>query len=328
MAIGIGRRQFIAAIGGATVAWPLTARAQDEGKLRTIGVLGDNIVVFTPWLAAFDERMRELGWIEGRTVAIERRWSEGRPERAAEIAAEFVRLKVEVIVTYGGAVPIIKQATASIPIVFALAVDPLGTGLVASLSRPGGNVTGMSLQVTEIGGKRFELFREIVPGLRRLAIMFDGGYAGSVRESGEVQAIARKLGLEVVPHEIGRAEDIAPVFDALKGQTDALYVVENALMVSNRALIVTLALKTQLPTTFAIGGSARAGGLMAYGPDIPALFRGAAAHVDKILRGTNPGDLPVEQPTKFDLVINLKSAKALGLTVPDKMLAIADEVIE
>jgi putative tryptophan/tyrosine transport system substrate-binding protein len=328
MAIGIGRRQFIAAIGGATVAWPLTARAQDEGKLRTIGVLGDNIVVFTPWLAAFDERMRELGWIEGRTVAIERRWSEGRPERAAEIAAEFVRLKVEVIVTYGGAVPIIKQATASIPIVFALAVDPLGTGLVASLSRPGGTVTGMSLQVTEIGGKRFELFREIVPGLRRLAIMFDGGYAGSVRESGEVQAIARKLGLEVVPHEIRRAEDIAPVFDALKGQTDALYVVENALMVSNRALIVTLALKTQLPTTFAIGGSARAGGLMAYGPDIPALFRGAAAHVDKILRGTNPGDLPVEQPTKFDLVINLKTAKALGLTVPDKMLAIADEVIE
>jgi len=328
MAIGIGRRQFIAAIGGATVAWPLTARAQDEGKLRTIGVLGDNIVVFTPWLAAFDERMRELGWIEGRTVAIERRWSEGRPERAAEIAAEFVRLKVEVIVTYGGAVPIIKQATASIPIVFALAVDPLGTGLVASLSRPGGNVTGMSLQVTEIGGKRFELFREIVPGLRRLAIMFDGGYAGSVRESGEVQAIARKLGLEVVPHEIRRAEDIAPVFDALKGQTDALYVVENALMVSNRALIVTLALKTQLPTTFAIGGSARAGGLMAYGPDIPALFRGAAAHVDKILRGTNPGDLPVEQPTKFDLVINLKTAKALGLTVPDKMLAVADEVIE
>jgi len=328
MAIGIGRRQFIAAIGGATVAWPLTARAQDEGKLRTIGVLGDNIVVFTPWLAAFDERMRELGWIEGRTVAIERRWSEGRPERAAEIAAEFVRLKVEVIVTYGGAVPIIKQATASIPIVFALAVDPLGTDLVASLSRPGGTVTGMSLQVTEIGGKRFELFREIVPGLRRLAIMFDGGYAGSVRESGEVQAIARKLGLEVVPHEIRRAEDIAPVFDALKGQTDALYVVENALMVSNRALIVTLALKTQLPTTFAIGGSARAGGLMAYGPDIPALFRGAAAHVDKILRGTNPGDLPVEQPTKFDLVINLKTAKALGLTVPDKMLAVADEVIE
>jgi putative ABC transport system substrate-binding protein len=212
--------------------------------------------------------------------------------------------------------------------VFAIAVDPLGTGLVTNLSHPGGNVTGMSMQITEIGSKRLELFREIVPGLRRLAILFDGGYTGSVRESGEVKAVARTLGFEVVPQEIRRAEDIAPAFDALKGQTDALYVVENALMVSNRALIVTLALKTQLPKTFSVGDSARAGGLMAYGPDIPALFRGAADYVDKTLRGTNPGDLPVEQPTKFDLVINLKTAKALGLTVPDKLLALANDVVE
>jgi putative ABC transport system substrate-binding protein len=262
-------------------------------------------------------------------MAGERRGSEGRRERAAEIAAEFVQHKVDVIVTYGGAVAMLKQATASIPIVFALAVDPIGAGLVASLSRPGGNVTGMSLQTTEIGGKRLELFREIVPRLRRLAIIYDGGYVGSVRESGDVQAtIARKLGLEVAPHDIRQAEDFASVFDALKGQTDALYVVENALMVSNRALIVALALKTQLPSTFATGDSARAGALMAYGPDIPALFRGAAEHVDKILRGTNAGDLPVEQPTKFDLIVNVRTAKALGLTVPDKILALADQVIE
>ena len=322
------RREFIALVGGAATVWPLAARAQKKGKLRTIGVLGDNAVVFAPWLAAFAERMHELGWVEGRTLTTERRWSEGRRERAAEIAAEFASLKVDVIVTYGGAVPIVKQVTASIPVVFAIAVDPLGTGLVANLSRPGGNVTGMSVQVAEIGGKRLDLFREVVPGVRRLAIIFDGGYAGSVRESGDVQAIARRFGLEVEPHEIRRAADLPFAFDALKGQADALYVVENALTVGNRALIVTLALQTQLPTTFATGDSARAGGLMAYGPDVPALFRGAAEHVDKILRGKNPGDLPVEQPTKFDLIINLKTAKALRLTVPPSLLAIANEVIE
>lgn len=188
------RREFITLIGGTAAAWPLAAPARDEGKLRTIGVLGDNADVFKPWLAGFAERMHELGWVEGRTLAIERRWSEGRRDRTAEIAAEFALLKVDVIVTYGGAVPIVKQATTSIPVVFAIA-----------LSHPGGNVTGISIQVSEIGGKRLELFREIVPGLRRLAILFDGGYAGSVRESGEVQAMARTLGFEVVPQERSRA---------------------------------------------------------------------------------------------------------------------------
>jgi putative tryptophan/tyrosine transport system substrate-binding protein len=319
------RRQF-AALLGAAAAWPLAARAQAESKLRLIGILGDNAVAFRPWLAAFDERMHELGWLEGRKSSVAGR--KDAASAAAEIAAEFVQRKVDVIVTYGGAVAMLKQATASIPIVFALAVDPIGAGLVASLSRPGGNVTGMSLQTTEIGGKRLELFREIVPRLRRLAIIFDGGYVGSVRKYGSVQAIAQKLGLEVAPHDTRQTKDFASVFDGLKGQADALYVVENALMVSNRALIVALALQTQLPSTFATGDSARAGALMAYGPDIPALFRGAAEHVDKILRGTNAGDLPVEQPTKFDLILNVRTAKALGLTVPDKILALADEVIE
>jgi putative tryptophan/tyrosine transport system substrate-binding protein len=320
------RREFIALL--AASVWSLAARAQSEGKLRTIGILGANAIAFGPWVAAFAERIHELGWIEGRNVAIERRWSEGRGERAAEIAAEFARLKVDVIVTYGHAVPVVNQVTATIPVVFAIAVDPLGTGIVSNLSRPGGNVTGMSMQQAEIGGKRLELFREIVPGLRRLAIMFDGTYVGSVRESDEVQTIAQKLGLEVTLHEFRRAEDFASIFDAIKASADAVFIIESDLLVSHRALVVALALKAQLPTTFANADSARAGGLMAYGPDIPALFRGAADQVDKILRGANPGDLPVEQPTKFDLVLNVRTAGALGLTIPDKLLAIADEVVD
>jgi putative tryptophan/tyrosine transport system substrate-binding protein len=201
-------------------------------------------------------------------------------------------------------------------------------GLVANLTRPGGNVTGLSMQQNESTGKRLELLREVVPGLRRLAIMFDGGYRASVGENGEAQVMARSLGLEAVPHEIRRREDIAPLFDVLKGQADALYVVENALTFANRMSIVTLALSARLPTIYTNAENARAGGLISYGPNVPELFRRAADYVDKILRGAKPGELPVEQPTKFDLVINLKTAKALGLTIPDKLLAIANDVVE
>jgi putative ABC transport system substrate-binding protein len=186
----------------------------------------------------------------------------------------------------------------------------------------------LSLQQSDIAGKRLELLRQLVPGLRRLAIMFDAGYPGAVLERGEVQAAARTLGLEVAPHEIRRAEDIAPVFDALRGQADALYIVQNALLGINGARIAVLALNMRLPTSFASGDFVRAGGLMSYGADIPALFGRAADYVDKILRGAKPGELPVEQPNNFDLVINLKTAKALGLTVSDKLLALANELIE
>jgi putative tryptophan/tyrosine transport system substrate-binding protein len=322
------RREFITFLGGAAVAWPLTAHSQQAGKLPTIGFLGHIASTMEPWTAAFTERMRELGWIEGRTVTIEYRWSEGRPERVAEIAAEFVQQKVDVIVAYGSAAIQLKRATASIPIVFAPAVDPLGIGLVASLSRPGGNVTGLSNQAAESAGKRIELLRQVVPSLRRLAVMFDAGYPATVREMDNVQTEARQLDLEVTPHGVRRAEDIASVFDALKGQADALYVVENALISANTTPIVTLALDAQLPTTFSDADAVRAGGLMSYGPNFPVLFARAADYVDKILRGAKPGDLPVEQPTKFDLVINLKTAKALGLTVPHNFLVLADEVIE
>jgi putative tryptophan/tyrosine transport system substrate-binding protein len=321
------RRAFITLLGGAA-AWPLAARGQQSDQLRRIAVLGDTSSVWRPWTAAFAERLRELGWVEGRTVAIEYRFSEGRPERVAEAAAEFVQQKADVIVTYGGAVLTFKQATASIPIIFAIAVDPVGVGLVASLSRPGGNVTGLSVQQADVSGKRLELLREVIPGLRRLAILFDASYPATVLEMGNVQAAARNFGLEVASHGIRRPEDIAPLFDALKGQADALYVVESALTSANRMPIVTLALSARLPTSFTTGESARAGGLISYGPNFPALFRRAADYVDKILHGMKPSELPVEQPTKFDLVINLKTAKALGLEVPDKLLALADGVIE
>jgi putative tryptophan/tyrosine transport system substrate-binding protein len=322
------RREFIMLIGGMAAAWPLTARAQQAGRLPTIGFLGVDASVWGPWTAAFVGRLRELGWIEGRTIAIEYRWAEGRPERNSEIAAEFVRLKVDVIVTFGTAVPTVKRATEVIPIVFAIAQDPVGGGLVTNLARPGGNVTGLSIQATDVAGKRLQFLREVVPRLRRLAIMVDFTNPQPVLEMGEVQAAARMLGIEVAPLAIHRAEDIAPAFDALKAQADALYVVNDALVNTNRTRIITLALSARLPTIFNTRDHVQAGGLMSYGPNYPAQFRHTAEYVDKILRGTKPGDLPVEQPTKFDLVINLTTAKALGLEVSPAFLASADEVIE
>jgi putative ABC transport system substrate-binding protein len=326
----INRRDFVTLLGGAAVAWPLAARAQQAGKLPTIGFLGASTPsTATPWTAAFVQRLRELGWIENRTVAIEFRWADGRRERLAEIAAEFVQLKVDVIVAQGTqSVVAAKQATTVIPIVFPVAGDPVGAGLVASLARPGGNVTGLSLQFTDLAGKRLELLREVVPGLRRLAILADVGSAGVMLEMGEVQATARTLGLEVVPLEIRRAEDIAPAFEALKGRAEALYVCSDPLVNTNRVRINTLALGALLPTMHGLREYVEAGGLLSYGPNLPDLFRRAADFVDKILRGAKPGDIPVEQPTKFDLVLNLITARALGLTVPPTLLARADQAIE
>jgi putative ABC transport system substrate-binding protein len=324
------RRAFIALLGGAAAAWPLAARAQQPGKLPTIGFLGSlSPSAQSTWTAAFVQRMREHGWIEDRTVAIEYRWAEGRGERFAEIAAEFVRLKVDVIVTAGTeAVIAVKKATSVIPIVFGTAGDPVATGLVASLARPGGNVTGLSNQSADIAGKRLELLQAVVPSLRRLAIMANIASSIGVLEMREVQTAAQTLGLEVATLEIRRAEDIAPAIEALKGGADALYVVTEPLVNTNRVQINTLALGARLPTLHGQKPYVEAGGLMSYGANIPDLFRRAADYVDKILRGTKPADIPVEQPTKFDLVINLKTAKALGLEVPPTLLATADEVIE
>jgi putative tryptophan/tyrosine transport system substrate-binding protein len=324
------RREFITLLSGAAAAWPLAARAQQAGKLPTIGFLGAGIPAsHGPWFAALVQRLRELGWIEGRTVAIEYRWAEGRGERYTEIAAEFVRLKVDVIVTHSAA-PVLaaKQATAVIPIVFAAAADPVGTGLIASLARPGGNVTGLSSQAADLATKRLELLREVVPSLSRLAIMANFGNPASILEMGDVQAAANTLGLEVTTLEIRRAEDIAPAFEKLKGRADALFIPPDPLASTNRIRINTLALAARLPTIYAEREVVETGGLMSYGPHFPAMFRRAADYVDKILRGAKPGDIPVEQPTKFELIINLTTAKALGLTIPESFLLRADEVIE
>ena len=285
------RREFITLLGGAAAAWPLAARAQQLAKLPTIGFLGASTSSnWSHWTAAFVQRLRELGWIEGRTVAIEYRWAEGRSERFTEI--------------------------------------PVGSGLVASLARPGGNLTGLSILSSELAGKRIELLREVLPGLRRLAIIGNVGSVSSVLEIAEAQAAARKLGLDVIVLEIRRAEDIAPAFGTLESGVQALYVCPDPLVNANHARINTLALGARLPTIQPFRDYLGAGGFMSYGANNADLFRRAGDYVDKILRGAKPGDLPVEQPTKFDLVINLTTAKALGLTIPESFLLRADEVIE
>src|SRR5215467_7280737 len=322
------RRDFIAMIFGATATWPAVTYAQQTSGLRTVGFLGASASGFAPWAAAFVSRLRELGWVEGRTMAIEYRWSEGRPERNAEIAAEFVRLSVDAIVTLGSAVPALQKVTSVIPIVFALSTDPVGGGLVASLAHPGGNVTGLSNQAAELASKRLEYLREAVPNLSRLAIMGNVGFPQAVLEMGGVQATARTFGLQITQLEIRKADDIAPAFETLNGRADALYVVDDALITANRSRIITLALGARLPAIFNNRSFVEVGGLLSYGPNFPDLFRRAADLVDKILHGAKPANIPVEQPTKFDLVINLTTAKTLGLSIPDKLLAVATEVIE
>jgi putative ABC transport system substrate-binding protein len=267
--------------------------------------------------------------IEGRTIAVEYRWAEGRDERAAEIAAEFIQRKVDVIVTSGTSMVVAaKQATSVIPIVFAATGDPVGTGLVTSLARPGGNVTGLSLQETDLVGKRLELLREVVPGLGRVAFLANVGNSVVILEIGQIQAAARTLGLEVITLEIRRGEDIVPAFEALNGREEALYVVFDALVNTHRVRINTLALAARLPTMHMFREGVEVGGLMSYGANFPHMYRRAADYVDKILRGTKPADIPVEQPTKFDLIINITTAKVLGLKIPPTLLALADEVIE
>jgi putative ABC transport system substrate-binding protein len=324
------RRDVIALIAGATAAWPLAARAQQPAKLPTIGLMGSGTAAAqSQWTAAFLQRLHELGWSEGRNVAIEYRWAEGRSERFAEIAAEFVRLKVDVILTHNTPPPLAaKQATSVIPIVFATAGDPVGSGIVASLARPGGNVTGLSSQSPDVAGKKLGLLRELIPGLHRLAILTDVDNPYAEADIREVRAAARTLGIEVEAFEIRRAGDIDPAFERFKGRVQALYVLAVPLLFANRVRINSLALAARLPTMHGVREYVEAGGLMFYGPNWTSMWRRAADFVDKILRGAKPADLPVEQPTEFELVFNLTIAKALGLTIPPSILARADEVIE
>ena len=328
--LDLRRREFVRRRGGAAATWPLAARAQQAGRLPTIGFLGASTrSAENQWIVAFVQRLRELGWIEGRSVAIAYRWAEGRDERLVEIAAEFVRLKVDVIVPWGTAPTIAaKQATSVIPIVSAAMADPVGTGIVANLARPGGNVTGLSTLLTDIAGKRLELLREVIPGLRRLAIMCNVEAPAAALDMREVQAAAGTLDLEVTTSEIRQSKDIVPAFKTLKGHTDALYVCTDPVVVTNLVRINILAVAARLPTMHARREYVEAGGLMSYGTNFTDLFRRAGDYVDKILRGAKPAEVPVEQPTKFDFVINLTTATARGLEIPPTLLARADEVIE
>jgi ABC-type uncharacterized transport system substrate-binding protein len=327
--LDLRRRRFLMLLGGAA-GWPVAASAQRPTKLPTIGYLGSSTAsAQSHWVAAFVQRLHDLGWIDGRTVAIQYRWAEGRTERFQEIAREFARLKVDVIVTSGTAPALAaKQAASNIPIVFAVASDPVGNNLVSSLARPGGNVTGLSIQQTDLAAKKLEVLREAVPDVRRLGILANVASPASALEESEVEAAARKLGLEVLPVGIRRAEEIVPAFMTLKDRAEALYVCGDALITNNRIRIVTLSLGLRLATMYPSREHVDAGGLMSYGPNFPDLHRRAADYVDKILRGAKPADIPVEQPTKFDFVINLTTAKVLGLEIPPTLLARADEVIE
>ena len=323
------RREFITLLGGAAAAWPLAARAQQAANLPTIGVLGSDPAAWSHLVSALMQRLRELGYVENRTVAIEYRWAEGRDERYAAMAAELVGLKVDIIVALGTpAIVAARKATAVIPIVFPIASDPVGDGLVASLARPGGNVTGLSNQQPELAGKRLEILREVIPGLRQLAVLANVHNPTATLNVGEVQAAAPKLGLEVNTCDVKGADEIAPAIDQLTGRTQALYVVGDSLVFDNQVQINMLALVAHLPTMFPQREYVETGGLISYGTSFSDLFRRAAEMVDKILRGAKPADIPIEQPTKFELVINLKTARALGLEIPDKLLALADEVIE
>jgi putative tryptophan/tyrosine transport system substrate-binding protein len=323
------RREFITLVGG-VAAWPLAARAQRATNRPVIGFLGATTATAqSSWTNAFVQRIAELGWIDGRSVTIEYRWAEGRIDRAAEIAAEFVKLNVSVIVTAGvGPTLAASRATSIIPIVFAVNSDPLGTGLIKSLSHPGGNITGLSIQASDLAGKRIQLLRNVIPNATDFAILANVADPGATLEMRSVQELAPSLGLTLIPLEVRNVEDIEIRFASLKGRAKGLFVSADPFAFTNRQRIFSFAADAQLPTMTDLREYVLAGGLMSYGPNFPDFFRRAGEYVDKILRGAEPGDLPVEQPTTFDLVVSLPNARALGVEVPSTLLAVATEVIE
>ena len=325
------RREFIALVGGAAASWPLAVRAQQAGKIPRIGLLSP----FSPadtalWHKAFLRGLRDLGWVDGKNIAIEYRFAEGRNDRLPGIIDELVRLKVDVIVTaVTNDTLAAKNAATGIPIVMAAAGDPVGTGIVASLARPGGNVTGLSQMNPELNGKRLELLKEIAPGISSLAVLLNPEDPISTLGWKEIELPARKLNVEAHALEVrNNAELDKALQQAVKARMNALAIMPNPVFVQNLKRIADFALQNHLPSMFHLREFANVGGLVSYGVDRNDLFQRAASYVDKILKGAKPADLPIEQPTKFELVINLKTAKALGLSVPPTLLSRADEVIE
>ena len=321
------RREFIALLGGAVVGWPLAARAQQRSKKFLIGFIAHE---YEAMYDAFFDGLRELGYIEGQSITIERRYAEGQPERFKEFAKEMVELKVDVIVTVTTpAVLAVKSVTTSIPVVIPNAIDAVGAGLVASLDHPGGNVTGGTLLQAELSLKRLELLKEMVPGLSRAALLWNAGNPAYVRAWTRSQGAAQTLGVALERYEVRSPTDFQAAFATMVQQRpDGLVILEDALTIQHRKEIVDFALRNHLPTSFFAQEAVEAGGLMSYGANWPDAFRRGATTVDKILKGAKPSDLPVEQPTKFVLAINVKTAKALGLKVPTSLLATADEVIQ
>jgi putative tryptophan/tyrosine transport system substrate-binding protein len=323
------RRDFIKVIAGSAVAWPVAVRAQQPGRVYRIGFITAGVPI--PALRrAFYDALRMLGWIESKNFVIEERYSENRLDRLPALVEELVRLNVDVIVAAGTLAPLAaKKATATIPIVMTSAGDPLGAGLVASLALPGGNVTGLSLMAPDLGGKRLELLKEIIPVLASVAIIWNAANPYPALVFNETGAAARKLRIEIQSLEVRTPDDINGALEAaVQKNANALITVEDPLTVDHRKQIADFAAQNRLPAIYGVREFVDAGGFVSYGAHVADLYRRAAIYVDKILKGAKPSDLPVEQPTKFELVINLKAAKALGLTVPPSLLARADEVIE
>jgi putative tryptophan/tyrosine transport system substrate-binding protein len=321
------RREFIAILGSTAVGWPVAAHAQQPRKMWRIGFIAHE---YRGVYDALFEGLHELGYVEGQNIIIERRYAEGIAERFPEFAAEMVRLKVDIIIVFTTPAALAaKRATTTIPIVFPNAIDPIGTGLVASLAHPGGNVTGGAILTGEMAAKRLELLKEVVAGLSRTAVVWNSANPANALAWGETQGAARVLGVTLQAHEVRGPNDFAEAFARIaRERPDAILVLEDALTLQHRKEIGDFATRERLPGVFTLKELAEAGGLMSYGPRFPDMYRRAATYVDKILKGANPADLPVEQATKFELVINLKTAKALGLTIPASLLARADEVIE
>jgi ABC-type uncharacterized transport system substrate-binding protein len=321
------RRTFLVTFVGGILTAPLAAEAQTAEKVYRIGMLGSS--ASDPLVEAFKQGLRELGYVEGRNIMVEYRSAEGRTERLPELAADLVRLKVDVIVASSQGAVAAKQATTTIPIVMPIITDPVRLGLVASLSKPGGNATGFATQNEELPGKWMELVKETLPKASRVAVLFHPTYDGGVQLKAS-EAAARSLGVRLQALEVERLDDFGTAFSAVqKNRAEALIVSSSPLFYTHRARLVEFAATHRLPTIyhqseFVVGS----GGLMSYGPDFHDLFRRSATYVDKILKGAKPADLPVQQPTKFELVINLKTAKALGLTIPPAVLARADEIIQ
>ena len=329
--MSIRRREFITLIASAAAAWPLPLSAQQRAKLPTIGFLGNSTAVLEAnLLRAFRDGLRELGYQEGRNIAIEYRWADGDYARFPTLVAELLALKVDVIVTAGTPAALaVKKATTSVPLVMVAVGDPVGTGLVPSLARPGGNLTGLSSISSDLEGKRLELLREVVPKLSHVAFFFNSLNPFHTVSMRQARAAAQALHVKLQAHDVRASDDLDRAFAAIvKEKPDALLILADRVFLHNRQRMMDFAAEHRLPSVNAYRELVEAGGLMSYGPSYEDMHRRAAIYVDKILKGAKPGDLPVEQPTKFTLMINLKTAKAIGLTIPESFLLRADQVIE